>query len=146
MNNGFTSALTQIREILEFAPDWAVAAILIALAVIVALGVHKVAVSLLTRFLAGRHPMLERIIAGTRKPARLALLVFALAVTLPAAPLNDGIAQVLSHILFITTIGLLGPQALHADPHSDARRRHSGGRADHRLCVDVLRLGAPIRR
>jgi small-conductance mechanosensitive channel len=108
MNNGFTSALTQIREILEFAPDWAVAAILIALAVIVALGVHKVAVSLLTRFLAGRHPMLERIIAGTRKPARLALLVFALAVTLPAAPLNDGIAQVLSHILFITTIGLLG--------------------------------------
>jgi len=108
MNNGFTTALTQIRETLEFAPDWAVAAVLIALAILVALGVHKVAVILLTRFLAGQHPILERIIAGTRKPARLALLVFALAVTLPAVPLNDGIAQVLSHILFITTIGLLG--------------------------------------
>ena len=114
MNNGFTTALTEIRDTLTFAPNWAVAAVLIALAVIVALGMHKVAVTLLTRFLAGRHPVLERIIAGTRKPARLALLVFALAVTLPAAPLNDGIAQVVSHILFITTIGLLGWVAIAA--------------------------------
>jgi hypothetical protein len=67
MNNGFATAPIQIRETLEFAPDWAVAAVLIALAVIVALGVNKVAVTLLTRFPAGQHPILERIIAGTRK-------------------------------------------------------------------------------
>jgi hypothetical protein len=99
MNNGFTTALTQIRHALEFAPDWAVAAVLIAVAIIVALALHKVAETLLTRFLAGRHSIFERIIAGTRKPARLALLVFALAVAIPAAPLGDNIAEGLSQLL-----------------------------------------------
>jgi len=108
MNNGLTSVLNQIRNTLEFAPDWAVAAVLIALAVIVALAAHKIAVTVLTHTLASRHPILERIISGTRRPARWALLVFALAVTIPVAPLGDRVSEVLTHLLFLTTIGLLG--------------------------------------
>ena len=108
MTNGLTTLLTEIRDALEFAPAWAVAAVLIALAVIVALSVHRIAVAMLTRVLGGRYPVLQRIVTGTRGPTRLALLVFALAVTIPAAPLGDDVAQVVSQLLFVTTIGLLG--------------------------------------
>ena len=108
MTNGLTTLLTEIRDALEFALAWAVAAVLIALAVIVALSVHRIAVAMLTRVLGGRYPVLQRIVTGTRGPTRLALLVFALAVTIPAAPLGDDVAQVVSQLLFVTTIGLLG--------------------------------------
>jgi small-conductance mechanosensitive channel len=104
----FTTALTRIRDLLGFAPDWAVAAALIVSAVIAALAVHRIAVAVLTRVLGGRHPILERVIAGTRRPARWALVVCAVAVTIPAAPLGDAVTQALSHLLILTTIGLLG--------------------------------------
>jgi hypothetical protein len=104
----FTTALTRIRSLLGFAPDWAVAAALVVFAVITALAVHRIAVAVLTRVLGGRHPMIERIISGTRRPARWALVVCAVAMTLPAAPLADAVALRLSHLLILITIGLLG--------------------------------------
>jgi small-conductance mechanosensitive channel len=104
----FTTALTRIRDLLGFAPDWAVAAALIVFAVIAALAVHRIAVAVLTHVLGGRHPILERVIAGTRRPARWALVVCAVAMTIPAAPLGDAVTQALSHLLILTTIGLLG--------------------------------------
>jgi small-conductance mechanosensitive channel len=108
MSNGLTAILREIRETLAFAPDWAVAAALLALAFVVALSVHRAAVAILTRVLGMRHPILTRIIAGTQGPSRLALLVFALAVTIPAAPLPDDTAVLLSRLLLQATIALLG--------------------------------------
>jgi small-conductance mechanosensitive channel len=114
MNDSFTAILTWIRGALAFAPDWAVAAVLIALAVIAALVVHRIALTILMRVLGARHAILKRIISGTRRPARLALLVFALAVTIPAAPLGYDTDTALSRLLVLTTIGLLGWIAISA--------------------------------
>ena len=114
MTNGFTTVLTDLRDVLRFAPDWAAAAVLIGLAVVVALTAHQIALAILTRVLSARHPVLQRIVTGTRGPSRLALLLFALAVTIPAAPLDDDVGYVLSKILFLATIGLLGWMAITA--------------------------------
>jgi small-conductance mechanosensitive channel len=114
MTNGFTTALTELRDVLRFAPDWAVAAVLFAIAVIAALTLHQIAVAILTRALSAQHPMLQRIVIGTRGPSRLALLLFALAVTVPAAPVDDNVGDLLSKLLLLTTIGLLGWMAITA--------------------------------
>jgi small-conductance mechanosensitive channel len=114
MAETLTHFLRRIRNTLEFAPDWAVAAVLIALAVIVALTVHRIALALLTRFLGARHPILRRIITGTQGPSGLALLVFALAVTIPTAPLDSSLAGLLSRLLFLATIAVLGWMAIAA--------------------------------
>jgi small-conductance mechanosensitive channel len=103
-----TQILTRIREFLSFAPDWAVALVLLALAVCAALVIHKGALTILRRALTGTHPYLVRIVNGTQGPSRLALLLFALAVTVPVAPLPPETAQLLSRLLFIATIVLLG--------------------------------------
>jgi small-conductance mechanosensitive channel len=103
-----TKLLTRLRELLSFAPDWAVALVLLALALCAALVIHKGALTILRRVLTGTHPYLVRIVNGTQGPSRLALLLFALAVTVPVAPLPLATAQLLSRILFIATIVLLG--------------------------------------
>ena len=114
MNNGITNTLLEIRNMLTFVPDWAVAAMLLALAVIVAVWLHRAAVAILKRVLGGQHQILQRVITGTQAPSRLALILFALAVTVPAAPLGDELARILSQLLFMATIGLLGWMAVSA--------------------------------
>jgi small-conductance mechanosensitive channel len=108
MSANLTEVLTEIRDLLSFAPDWAVALVLLALAVAAALVVHRGALAILRRALTGTHPYLMRLVNGTRGPSRLALLLFALAVTVPVAPLDPDISHVLSRLLFIGTILLLG--------------------------------------
>jgi small-conductance mechanosensitive channel len=114
MNNGITNTLLEIRNMLTFVPDWAVAAMLLALAVIVAVWLHRAAVAILKRVLGGQHQILQRVITGTQAPSRLALILFALAVTVPAAPLGDELARILSQLLFMAAIGLLGWMAVSA--------------------------------
>jgi small-conductance mechanosensitive channel len=114
MNNGITNTLLEVRNMLTFVPDWAVAAMLLALAVIVAVWLHRAAVAILKRVLGGQHQILQRVITGTQAPSRLALILFALAVTVPAAPLGDELARILSQLLFMAAIGLLGWMAVSA--------------------------------
>ena len=104
MNNGITNTLLEVRNMLTFVPDWAVAAMLLALAVIVAVWLHRAAVAILKRVLGGQHQILQRVITGTQAPSRLALILFALAVTVPAAPLGDELARILSQLLFMAAI------------------------------------------
>jgi small-conductance mechanosensitive channel len=114
MNDDLSTILTQAESALQFAPDWAIAAVLIGLAVLVAVVAHGIADAILSRVLSGHRPMLRRILDATRGPARLATVLFALGVTVPAAPLDVDVARVLSRLLFLGTIGLVGWIAISA--------------------------------
>ena len=104
--------LTALRAALSFAPPWAVSLVLLATAVIVAWLIHAAILAVLHRLLHGRRPYLQRILDATKNPTRLALLLLALAVALPTAPLGPDTKTVLVRVLALATICLFGWIAL----------------------------------
>ncbi len=106
------SKLTELRAALSFAPPWAVSLILLVTAIIVAWLVHAAILASLHRLLHGRRPYLQTILDATKNPTRLALLLLALAVTLPTAPLEPDTKIALVRVLALATICLFGWIAL----------------------------------
>jgi small-conductance mechanosensitive channel len=93
---------------LSAAADWAVSAALLAGAAIAALLLYAAVLSLTRRFLGERRPFLRTVLGATKGPARLGLLLFALAVALPTTPLTADTQGALARLLALATICLLG--------------------------------------
>jgi small-conductance mechanosensitive channel len=106
------SKLTELRAALSFAPPWAVSLILLAASIVVAWLIHAAILAILHRLLHGRRPYLQTILNATKNPTRLALLLLALAVALPTAPLGPDTKIVLVRVLALATICLFGWIAL----------------------------------
>jgi small-conductance mechanosensitive channel len=107
----FQSALGAFSGTHAFA-DWAVSAILLITAVVVAWLIHALILAALHRLLQGRRPYLQTILDATKNPTRLALLIVALAIALPTAPLGPDTKTILARCLLLATICLLGWIAL----------------------------------
>lgn len=103
--SGFASALW-------FAPRWAVSLILLLGAAIAALIVHAAIYAVLRRLSQSRQPYLRTILDATRKPARFALVLVALAITIPIAPLGQTVKFVLLRCLAVAVICVVGWIAL----------------------------------
>jgi len=110
------SAVEQIQNrfgiTLSSATDGVLAAAILIGAVIIALLVHAAAVWLVRRVTGGEQTFLRRVLAATKGPARLGLLLIALAIALPLTPLAGGTANLLARLLGLATICLLGWIAL----------------------------------
>ncbi|MEA2994034.1 MAG: hypothetical protein QOD40_2954, partial [Alphaproteobacteria bacterium] len=104
----FRTTLTDVRETLGWAPDWAVAVIILALSVTLALGLHALLMTVLRRLFTGRHPYAQSMLSRTRGATRLAFLVMALFIALPTVPLDAEVRAVVVRLLLLTTIGLIG--------------------------------------
>lgn len=102
------SALTRLRDLLHWAPDNVVGALILALAAIVALVAHGAVSRIVHRIVDSRHPYLAGVLAGTRHIARLVFLVVALFVALPVAPFDTDVASGLAHLLLVAGIVLVG--------------------------------------
>jgi len=101
-----------IKDWLDWLPDPVVAAIILGLAAIVALALHKWASQLARRLLANRYPNTLSIFNQTRGPTRLALLTLAMIIVIPVAPLEPDTAQFLARLLAMAVIGLIGWTAI----------------------------------
>jgi small-conductance mechanosensitive channel len=99
---------------LASATDWAVSAAILLGAAIVALVLHVGALALARRLIGERQTFLRAVLAATKGPTRLALVLIALAITLPLAPLAANTASSLARLLGLATICLLGWTALTA--------------------------------
>jgi small-conductance mechanosensitive channel len=97
---------------LSSAMDWALAAALLVGAAVAGLVLHAALFSLARRLTGERQTFLGSALGATKGPARLALLLIALAVALPFAPLGDDTADGLARLLGLATICLLGWIAL----------------------------------
>ena len=108
LTQSLQSQLRALRNALSFAPPWAVSFVLLVSAVVIA-GLLYAAILILTRrILRGRRPYLLSILNATKNPARLGVLLLALAITLPTMPLELGTRAVLAQCLLLATIFLLG--------------------------------------
>jgi small-conductance mechanosensitive channel len=105
-------ALTQIKEWLDWLPDQVVAILIVALAVLLALSLHRSVRKLLRHLLAKRHPNILAVFTQMRGLTRLALLVVAMVVAIPVAPFDPGTADWLARLLLIAVIGLVGWSAI----------------------------------
>jgi small-conductance mechanosensitive channel len=93
---------------LASATDWAVSATILVGAAIAALLLHGAALLLARRVVGERLSYTRSVLAATKGPTRLALLLIALAAALPTAPLSSATASVLARILGLATICLMG--------------------------------------
>ncbi|HEX5507986.1 MAG TPA: mechanosensitive ion channel family protein [Pseudolabrys sp.] len=102
------SGLSAIRNLLDWLPDDLVGGLILLLSIIVALALHKIGRGVVRRSLASRHPYVLSVFTQTREISRLALVVFAMLIALPAAPFDPAIAYWFARFLLIAIIGLAG--------------------------------------
>src|SRR5690606_20320173 len=95
------SLFSEIRDWLDWAPDWMTALILVALAVVSAFAIHAAALAAARRAIPEKRAFLRRLIEGTRGPVPLALTIFLVGAVLPVAPLDPAVAGVLQHVLLV---------------------------------------------
>lgn len=116
MLDQFDHAAREAVESLSWAPSWLVSLCVLALAVVVALFLHRVVFRLVTRLVEKRDLFWRSLVARTEGPTRLALIIVALTIGAGIAPLTIGQAGLLRHALaicFICLVGWIALTALH---------------------------------
>ncbi len=108
------SALSALNTALSFAPPWAVSLVLLVGATAAAWLLHAAILAILRRLGRGRRPYLRSVLDETRNPTRLGLLLVALAIALPTAPLGSDTKNVIARLLVLGAICLLGWMAMTA--------------------------------
>jgi small-conductance mechanosensitive channel len=106
--------LSAIRNALSFAPPWAASLVILVGTTAVAWLLHASILAGLHRLLRERRPYLRSLLDQTRNPTRFALLLIALAIALPPAPLDADTKALIARFLLLGTICLLGWIALTA--------------------------------
>jgi small-conductance mechanosensitive channel len=99
---------SRFTAMLPAAWDAATAAALLVGAGIIARLLHAAILALARRALGSRQPFLRTALGATKGPTRLALLLVALAIALPATPLSEDTQAYLARLLALATICLLG--------------------------------------
>jgi len=102
------SKLTEFGSALSFVPAWAVSLIVLATALAIAWLIHAAILASLDRLFHQRRPYLQKILRATKNPTRLALLLIAVAVALPTAPLDPGTKLLMVRGLALATICMFG--------------------------------------
>jgi len=105
-------ALTWIKDLLDWLPDQVVALLILATAVLIALALHSWARKLLRRALAERYPFLFSTFTQTRDVTRLAVVILAMIIAIPVAPLPPDTAAWLARLMGMAVIGLIGWAAI----------------------------------
>jgi small-conductance mechanosensitive channel len=100
--------LIAASQSLDFAPTWAVSLIVLLSAVAVAWLVHAAILAALRRAVGGKRDYLPSILEATKYPTRIGLLLIAIAIALPAAPLGADTRTVLVRFVALATICLVG--------------------------------------
>src|SRR4051812_9381011 len=106
------NGMTGLRDTMAWAPDNVVGALLLALAALSALSIHRTMLRLLRRLLRDRHPYMRSFLAWTVGLTRMALIVFALSLTLPLTPLDVETTAIIGRILLLATIIIIGWAAI----------------------------------
>jgi small-conductance mechanosensitive channel len=79
---------------------------------VIAVSIHRTLVRGVRRLLRDKHPYIRSFLTGTDAITRLALLVFALFVALPATPFDPDTRAVIARILTLVSVVLIGWAAI----------------------------------
>lgn len=108
------SALTVLKNWLDWLPDQLVAVFILLLAGMIAYSLHKSVRKLVRHLLAVRYPYVLSVFTQMRGVTRLGLLILAMVIAIPVAPFDPVTAQWLARLLLIAVIGLVGWTAITA--------------------------------
>jgi small-conductance mechanosensitive channel len=106
------SALIAVKYWLDWLPDPIVAVLLVALSAGIALVLHKALRKATRRLLEQRYPNLLSLFTQMRGLTRLAVLILALFIAVPVAPIDRDTAALLARLLLMAAIGLIGWAAI----------------------------------
>jgi small-conductance mechanosensitive channel len=120
-----SDAAARANELAAHAPAWAIDIAAVALAILVALACHAILTAVARRVVDARAVFLTSLLAQTRGPTRLALIIIALSVATAVIPLDPSTAAIAHHALliaFIILIGWIGVIAVRAAGQIYSRR------------------------
>jgi small-conductance mechanosensitive channel len=103
-----SGVVARFAQVTARAPDWAIGVAAIAVAVAVALACHAVLMGIARRLVDSREVFLKSLLAQTRAPTRLALVILALSFAVSATPLDPASEATAHHALIIAFIILAG--------------------------------------
>jgi small-conductance mechanosensitive channel len=115
------------------APAWAVDLAAVVIAVVAALACHALLISIARRALDSCALFVKSLLAQTRGPTRLALIIIALSLAAAAAPLDPATAATVHHALliaFIILAGWIGMVAVRSAGRIYSLRMRAGAEAD----------------
>jgi small-conductance mechanosensitive channel len=112
MKAQLATVFAQIRGLLDWAPNWMTAGILLVVAVLLAITVHAVVLALLTRVMPKKQIFFRMLVERTRGITRLALVIFLIGAALPIAPFERYIARGIAHVLLMAFVVLMAWMAL----------------------------------
>ncbi len=107
-----TSIAQTIADALSFLPPWTVLLLVLIAAMVAAWLLHVVAMRIVRRFSHGRLTYLRSVLDESRHAFRFAIVVIALAIALPTAPIGSDTESLVARLLLFGTICLLGWIAL----------------------------------
>lgn len=105
-------ALVQVKEWLNWLPDEVTAILILALAAVIALLLHRAVRKLIRHALSTRYPNIFAVFTQMRGITRMALFILAMMVALPVAPLGPEMAGMLARFMAMAIIGLIGWAAI----------------------------------
>jgi small-conductance mechanosensitive channel len=109
-------AVGQIIEAIGLLPNWIVSLAMAAAGILAALLAYALIVRTMRKTLGARHPYLRSILARSKGAFLMALVVAALAIVLPMAPIDSAAASRLSallHVVFVALTGWIAITAAH---------------------------------
>jgi small-conductance mechanosensitive channel len=112
MQDALNAARDPIERALAWIPGNIAGLGLVALAILVALMLHNSVVRLFRRLLANRFPYALSLFSAARKVTRFALILFAVSLVLPLAPMESELKTILAKVLLLATVILIGWIAL----------------------------------
>jgi hypothetical protein len=109
-------AYLQIIGAISLLPNWIVSLAYAAAAILAALLAYALLVRIVRRTLGARHPYLRSLLARTKGTFLIALMMAALAIVLPMAPIDPVAAsrvRGLLHVAFVALTGWMAITAVH---------------------------------
>ena len=110
--NSIRDILASIKNWLDWLPAPLAAIVILALATAIAYSLHRWVRELLRHVLAERAPYLFSVFTQMRGVTQLGLIILAIFIAMPVAPLDPDTARWLTRLLLIGVIGLIGWAAI----------------------------------
>lgn len=108
MLNAIRAEMEQLADLIRLLPGWLIGGVMLLAAMTLAVLLYNGIVKMMRSTLGARHPNVRALFTRTKGPLRLALIVFALSIALPLAPIDARIAGGLSRAMHVAFIALLG--------------------------------------
>jgi small-conductance mechanosensitive channel len=97
----------ELEERITWLPEWAISLVLIVCAIAIGLVAHRIFYNVLTRVVAEWDLFWRSLVTRTKRPARFAIVLAALAFAVSVSPLTDLQASIVRHLLVICFIAAL---------------------------------------